>query len=125
MSARSAIPDVRDQYRSELLDRFNALTRPQKAPWSRGGAPAGKWKKDNSPRGGRFVLHQPASDRTKAVAHTGLDSQWTLGVLQGLLRFPQLIAEHARGDRQAADRRQARARAARRDARRRDDSRRT
>ncbi len=88
-------PHVRDQYRSELLERFNALTRPQKAPWSRGGAPAGKWKKDNSPRGGRFVLHQPASDRTKAVAHTGLDSQWTLGVLQGLLRFPQLIAEHA------------------------------
>jgi len=86
--------NVRDQYRAELLDRFSALTRPPTRQWNKA-QPQGRWKKDGSPRGNRFLPFQTASDRTKAVASAGLDVQWTRGVLQGLLRFPDVIASHA------------------------------
>ena len=86
-------PNVRDQYRSELLDRFNALTRPPQRQWSKAPAP----RRGGSPRRGpaSFAPRQPASAEAKAVSSAGLDAQLILAVLQGLLRFPQLIAGHA------------------------------
>jgi DNA primase len=77
-------PDVRDQYRSELLGRFNALTRP-----------AQSW----TPRGGRDFRGQPVrrgtSGRTKAIGNAGLGNELSRSVLYGLLRFPEVIAPHA------------------------------
>jgi DNA primase len=77
-------PDVRDQYRMELLKRFDALTRPparERRPWS-------------GPRG-RFVPPpRPASAEAKAVGRTGLDPQLGRAVLLGLARFPAQIGEH-------------------------------
>ncbi len=78
-------PDVRDQYRAELLGRFNDLTRPKQQPWS-------------PQQRGRFPFQpqrQPASAEAKAVGSAGLGAQLTRAVLQGLLRFPQVIAGHA------------------------------
>lgn len=76
-------PDVRDQYRHELLERFNALTRPRREPWT----PRQPWK-----GGGKFVPQRPTSPRARAVASGGLDPQWAHAVLHGLLRFPEVIA---------------------------------
>jgi DNA primase len=87
-----ADPNVRDQYRSELLGRFINLTRPPQRQWSkappprRGGPPG---------RGAFFAPHQPASAEAKAVGSAGLDGQLTRSVFQGLLRFPAVIAGHA------------------------------
>ncbi len=78
-------PDVRDQYRAELLGRFNALTRPAPRPWS----------KDGPPRSGRFAPPARASDRTKAVGTSGLSALTARAVLAGLLHHPELIAGHA------------------------------
>jgi DNA primase len=78
-------PDVREQYRAELLRRFNDLTRPAQQPWSKG-APQ---------RGARFAPPSRASDRAKAVGNTGLSAHTARAVLTGLLRHPGLIAAHA------------------------------
>jgi DNA primase len=79
-------PDVRDQYRHELMERFNALTRPRKEPWT----PRQPW----NPKG-RFPPSRPASAEAKAVGQGGLGGQTARAVLQGLLRFPALIPSHA------------------------------
>ena len=84
-------PDVRDQYRHELLERFNALTRPKREPW----VPAKQWTKGKGPRGGGFVQRQPASAGAKAVGTGGLEPKMSRAVLNGLLRHPALIASHA------------------------------
>ena len=92
-----ADPNVRDQYKSELLERFSALTRPPPRQWNKP-APQGRWKngpKNGGRTGNRFVPFQSASDRTKGVASAGLDQIWARGALQGLLRFPAVIAAHA------------------------------
>jgi DNA primase len=75
--------DVRDQYRADFLKRFNALTLPEQArrPWVPGGRYA------PPPR--------PASQEARAVGLAGLNPQLGRAVLQGLVRFPLLIAEHA------------------------------
>ena len=78
-------PDVRDQYRHELLERFDTLTRPKREPWK----PNRPWTK-----GGKFVPRQPASAEAKAVGTGGLGSQWSRAVLHGLLRYPDVIAGH-------------------------------
>ncbi len=81
-----ADPDVREQYRSEFMTRFNELTRPKQREWSRNG-PA---------RGGRgFVPQRQASAQAKALGSAGLGAQWSRAVLQGLLRHPGIIADHA------------------------------
>ena len=84
-------PHVRDQYRQELLKRFDALTRPAqppRRPWI--GARHG------SGTGGRFVPPpRPASAEAKAVGRTGLDPELGRAVLQGLARFPEQIGPHA------------------------------
>ena len=85
--------DVREQYRFELLERFNALTLPQRQqrvwterpPWT-GRPPRG---------GGRFVPPpQPTSADARSVGLTGLSPQLARAVLLGLIRFPDLIGQH-------------------------------
>jgi DNA primase len=80
-------PHVREQYRGELLGRFNALTAPPpRRPWTPG-AP---------PKGGRYPPPQrPVSDRAKAVASGGISARTARSVLHGLLRYPELVAGHA------------------------------
>jgi len=76
--------DVREQYRSELLGRFNALTAPAQRAWTRG-----------PPRKGRFVPPRPVSDQAKALASGGISPNTARAVLDGLLRYPELVASHA------------------------------
>ncbi len=79
-------PDVREQYRHELIGRFQALTlpRPERRPWT--------------PRfgtGGRFPPPpRPTTAEAKALGRTGLSPELTRAVLVGLARFPALIGEH-------------------------------
>ena len=83
-AATIADPDVRDQYRAELMRRFSELTRPPQRQWTPGG-----------PRGGAFVPYRPVSDAAKGVASGGIDPRMVRSVLQGLLLYPQAIADHA------------------------------
>jgi DNA primase len=85
--------DVRDQYRFELLSRFAALTRPGQQP-RRPWVPADRFK-PGMKGASRFAPPWIASDRAKAVGHTGLADQTARAVLAGLLRFPALVADHA------------------------------
>jgi DNA primase len=79
-----ADPDVRDQYRADLLGRFNALTRPAQRPWS-----------PSPPGQGRWQPPRQASARAKAVGRGGLSGDTARAALAGLLRFPELIAAHS------------------------------
>jgi DNA primase len=79
-------PDVREQYRFELLKRFNALTLPrqERRPWV--------------PRtgGSRFAPPpRPTTAEAKALGRTGLSAELSRAVLLGLARFPALIGDHA------------------------------
>jgi DNA primase len=89
--------DVRDQYRHELLERFDARTRPRRQPWTPQGGGRGKgvWTKGPGAGGGRFVPQRPLSAEAKAVGTSGLSSHTARAVLDGLLRFPDVIASHA------------------------------
>jgi DNA primase len=78
--------DVREQYRAELLGRFNELTRPAQRQWTK--APQ---------RGGRWEPPRRASLGTKAVGNAGLSAQTARAVLAGLLLHPELIAEYSEG----------------------------
>ena len=81
-------PDVRDQYRAELLDRFGTLTRPprpQYQPRQFQGKPQ-RWGQ-GQPRG--------TSAQAKAMAAGGVDPRVARAVLQGLIRHPEVIAGHA------------------------------
>jgi DNA primase len=84
-------PHVREQYRSDLLGRFNALTAPPpRRPWTPG--PPGR----PGPRGGaRFEPRRPVSDQAKALASGGISPKTARSVLHGLLRYPGLVAAHA------------------------------
>jgi DNA primase len=78
--------DVREQYRFELLKRFNELTLPQRQ-WT----PRAPFRP-----GGRFTPPpRPASAEAKSLGRTGLSPQLGRAVLQGLARFPALIGDHA------------------------------
>lgn len=79
-------PEVRDQYRSELLSRYHALTRPPPAP---------PWRPGGPPRDGRFAPPRPASAQAKAVGSAGLVGQTARAALAGLLRYPRLIPDHS------------------------------
>jgi DNA primase len=85
MDHASAIADsdVRDQYRHELLKRFGELTRPPPRPWVKG------------QKGARFEPPRRASAQAKALGHAGLGAETARAVLQGLLRYPELIASHS------------------------------
>jgi len=81
--ATIADTDVRDQYRGDLLRRYDAQTLPprQERRW----AP-----------GGRFMPPtRPTSPEAKALGRTGLSGDLGRAVLLGLVRFPALIGEHA------------------------------
>jgi DNA primase len=81
-----ADPDVREQYRFELLQRFNALTLPPRQWTPRAGPGAG----------GRFVPPpRPTSAEARSVGRAGLSPPLSRAVLQGLIRFPALIGQHA------------------------------
>jgi DNA primase len=77
--------DVRDQYRAELLGRFDALTaRAPRRPWT-----------PNPPGKGRFAPPRPVSDQARALASAGISPKTARAVLHGLLRHPQVVAAHA------------------------------
>ena len=76
-------PDVRDQYRGEWLRRFDALYKARRQWTAR------------APGRGFAPPPRPTSAEAKAVGRTGLSPQLGLAVLQGLARFPALIADHA------------------------------
>ncbi|MGA9582065.1 MAG: DNA primase [Allosphingosinicella sp.] len=83
-------PHVREQYRTELLGRFNALTAPPpRPPWKPRPFGAGGF------RGGKSVPQRPVSDRAKALASAGISPKTARSVLHGLLRYPELVAAHA------------------------------
>jgi DNA primase len=84
LAATIADPDVRDQYKSELLQRFNELTRPKPREWT----PRFQGRGQPQPQ-------RPASAGAKAVGSGGLGAQLTRSVMQGLLRFPEVIAGHS------------------------------
>ena len=77
-------PDVRDQYRAELMRRFGEMTRPPQRPWSP--APPGRRP---------FVAQRPVSQEARGLARGGIDPRMVRAVLHGLMRYPALIAEHA------------------------------
>jgi DNA primase len=81
-----ADPEVRDQYRHELIGRFETLTRPRREAWT----PQRKWSGNT-----RFPPPRPTSQQAKAVGAAGLGPQEGRAVLDGLLRFPAVIAAHA------------------------------
>ena len=84
-------PHVRDQYRTELLGRFNALTAPPpRPPWKP--RPPGS---SGFRGGGKFVPQRPVSDQAKALASGGISPETARSVLHGLLRFPELVAAHS------------------------------
>jgi DNA primase len=84
-----ADPDVREQYRHDLLARFSELTRPPQREWK-----PREWKRGGPP-GSRFAQPRPTSEQARAVGSMGLSGHTALAVLQGLLRFPAAIADHA------------------------------
>jgi DNA primase len=84
-------PHVREQYRTELLGRFNALTAPPpRPPWKPGPFGSASFR-----GGGKFALQRPVSDQAKALASAGISPKTARSVLHGLLRFPELVAAHA------------------------------
>ena len=88
-------PDVREQYKSELLSRFSSLTRPPAPPpWQPRGQNGGY--KRGAMRGGRFQPpSRPASESARAVGKGALPVETARAVLGGLLRHPEVIPEHA------------------------------
>jgi DNA primase len=89
-------PDVRDQYRHELLERFNTLTRPRREPWT----PKPPWtpgaQRKPGQKGGRWTPPpQPTSERAREVGLTGLGAQTARAALHGLILHPEVIGDHA------------------------------
>ena len=90
MSRAIGDPDVREQYRYELLERFDALTLPQQPAAARGRrAPAASAAAASRRRPAR---PRPTRRRSAAPASA---PQLARAVLAGLLRFPDLIGQHA------------------------------
>ena len=95
MSRRSAIRDVREQYRSELLEPLQRAD-PAAAP----AAAMDRRRRASRPGAARFAPPpRPTSAEAKAVGRGGLSPQLGRAVLHGLLRFPELIGAPCRGDR--------------------------
>ncbi|HEX8216828.1 MAG TPA: toprim domain-containing protein, partial [Allosphingosinicella sp.] len=77
-------PEVRDQYRSELMRRYSDLTRPPPPrPWTPGG-----------PQRRPFVPYRPVSAGAKGVASFGIDPRMIAAILQGLMLYPGAISDH-------------------------------
>ncbi|MBA3676250.1 MAG: DNA primase [Sphingosinicella sp.] len=88
-------PHVRDQYRQEMVDRFNTLTRPRQQAWAPRSAQKGVWKKGPGAKGGQFIPQRSLSAEAKAVGSGGLAPHTARAVLGGLLRYPEIIASHS------------------------------
>ncbi|MGF1549825.1 MAG: DNA primase, partial [Sphingomonadaceae bacterium] len=76
-------PDVRAQYRAELMRRFDALVR----------APGFRRPTDGRPRAPLFS--RPASPGARFIAASGLAGETARAVLAGLARYPGLLREEA------------------------------
>jgi DNA primase len=86
-------PDVRDQYRDELLRRFSELNKPPRREWT----PQRQWTPGAGGAGqrrGGFVPQRPLSQEAKDVASGGIDPRMLSALFQGLLLFPEAIADH-------------------------------
>ena len=89
--------DVREQYRYEMLERFNALTLPQRQQrqWTERPPQRSGGRFTPGRGGGRFTPPpQPTSADARSVGASGLSPQLARAVLLGLIRFPDLIGEH-------------------------------
>jgi DNA primase len=88
-------PDVRDQYRDELMRRFSELTKPPRREWTpqRQWTPGGGGGSGGQRRGG-FAPPRPLSQEAKDVASGGIDPRMLSALFQGLLLFPEAIADH-------------------------------
>jgi DNA primase len=89
-----ADPDVRDQYRMELLRRFGEFTRPPPRPPFKPFQPNRDWSRGRPGSKSKFEPYRPVSEGAKALAIAGLDPRWLRAVLAGLLRYPQVVTEH-------------------------------
>ena len=88
LSSEIGDPDVRDQYRAELLRRFDETVRPPRREWQPNAPGRGAGRRFQAPP-------RPASDAARAVGASGLNPSVARAVLDGLTRYPALIAEHA------------------------------
>jgi DNA primase len=86
-AASIADPDVRDEYRAELMRRFDGLFRPAA---ERGRGPGTGF---GAARGAMPLRR--ASPQAKAIGTGSLGGRMSRSVLIGLLRYPELIAAHA------------------------------
>jgi DNA primase len=88
-----ADPSLRQLYRDEWLQRFDALVRPQREA-GRGGnfTPRPPWKKNKE---GRFVPPPaPASAAARDIAATGTDRATARALVLGHALFPAAIGDH-------------------------------
>jgi DNA primase len=88
-AASIADPDVRDEYRAELLRRFNAIFRPA-FDRRMGTGPDRGFRPGRAP-----IAFRRTSPQAKAVGTGSLGGQMSRAVLMGLLRHPDVIAAHA------------------------------
>ena len=80
-----ADPDVRQQYQAEFRHRFDErFLRRAPFPARTARAPFGRWD-----------AARPASAEAKSVGSAGMERVLVKGIVAGLLRFPDLLAEHA------------------------------
>ena len=87
-------PSLKQLYRDEWLQRFDALVRPQRGGGGGGGTFTARtpWKKNKE---GRFVPPPaPASAAAHAIAATGTDRATARALVLGHALFPQSIADH-------------------------------
>ena len=87
-------PSLKQLYRDEWLQRFDALVRPQRSGTGGGGTFTARkpWKKNKD---GRFVPPPaPASAAAHAIAATGTDRATARALVLGHALFPVAIADH-------------------------------
>ena len=94
-AATIADPSLRQLYRDEWLQRFDALVRPQRG--AGGGGSGGftarvPWKKNKE---GRFVPPPPpASAAARIIGHSGTDRATARAIVLGHALFPAAIGDH-------------------------------
>jgi DNA primase len=85
-------PNVRMLYRDEWLRRFDALVRPQQQQQGRSLFPRREWKKGKD---GRFAPPpEPALEKTRNVAKTGVEAPIARALLRGFILYPQALHDH-------------------------------
>ena len=81
--------DVREQYRADFRDRFDAL-------FARGPAPLRPPFRGERRGGPPFPPPlRPASEEARAIGGTGIDNRMARAIIGGLIRYPDMIARHA------------------------------